>query len=228
MKMIGFYDYTVVLTYISLGISIFGMMLAFNGNPFAAILCLVLSGICDMFDGKIARTKKNRTDDEKLFGIQIDSLCDVICFGILPIIICFFMGMRDLVSMAILVYYGICSVIRLGYFNVLETNRQKVESGVNKVYHGLPITSIAIILPIASALCMILRERAFSVVLMITMLATGSLFITDFELKKPSNRVCAIMVAAAGCFLIAFLVIAKTRTFMLFGGQGMLLSNRIK
>ena len=45
-----------------------------------------------MFDGKIARTKKNRTDEEKCFGIQIDSLADIVCFGILPIILGFKLG----------------------------------------------------------------------------------------------------------------------------------------
>lgn len=79
---LGIYDYTVILTYISLGISVFGITRALEGDFKVAIFCLALSGLCDMFDGKIARTKKNRTDDEKNFGIQIDSLCDVVCFGI--------------------------------------------------------------------------------------------------------------------------------------------------
>ena len=93
--MLGFYDYTVVLTYISLGISIVGMTRALEGHFRVAILCLALSGLCDMFDGKVARTKKNRTEDEKRFGIQIDSLCDVVCFGVFPIMICYCLGMRE-------------------------------------------------------------------------------------------------------------------------------------
>lgn len=84
--MIGFYDYTVVVTYISLVSSILGMFCAIDGRLTLAVSCLAFSGLCDMFDGKIARTKKNRTDDEKSFGIQIDSLCDIVCFGIFPII----------------------------------------------------------------------------------------------------------------------------------------------
>lgn len=80
--MIGFYDYTVVVTYISLVSSILGMFCAIDGKLTLAVSCLAFSGLCDMFDGKIARTKKNRTDDEKSFGIQIDSLCDIVCFGI--------------------------------------------------------------------------------------------------------------------------------------------------
>ena len=75
--MLGVYDYTVILTYISLWISIGGMMLSLNGHLDLAVLCLALSGLCDMFDGKIARTKKDRTEIEKRFGIQIDELFQV-------------------------------------------------------------------------------------------------------------------------------------------------------
>ena len=89
-----------------------------------------------MFDGKVARTKKNRTDDEKLFGVQIDSLCDVICFGVFPALFCYFLGVRGILGVFAIAYYGICSVIRLAFFNVLETNRQRVEDGANKFYHG--------------------------------------------------------------------------------------------
>jgi len=87
-KLIGVYDYTVILTYIGLCCSVIGMTQAIDGRFRIAIVCLALSGLCDMFDGKIARSKKNRTDEEKLFGMQIDSLCDVICFGVYPAMIC--------------------------------------------------------------------------------------------------------------------------------------------
>ena len=67
-----------------------------NGFARYALFCLAFSGLCDMFDGKVARTKANRTEDEKRFGIQIDSLCDVVCFGAFPMILCYSMGMRGL------------------------------------------------------------------------------------------------------------------------------------
>ena len=72
--MIGFYNYTVILTYVSLLVSSVGIGLAAAGHPFGALCCLLASGVCDMFDGKIARTRKKSTDEEKRFGIQIDSL----------------------------------------------------------------------------------------------------------------------------------------------------------
>ena len=79
---LGIYDYTVVLTYISLGISVFGITRALEGDFRIAILCLALSGLCDMFDGKIARTKKNRTDDEKILRTAFpdrDTYCGDYC-----------------------------------------------------------------------------------------------------------------------------------------------------
>lgn len=102
--MIGFYDYTVVLTYISLMCSVFGITQAIGGHYRTAIICLALSGLFDMFDGKIARTKKNRTDDEKLFGVQIDSLCDVVCFGVFPAVICYVLGVRGILGTIVLAF----------------------------------------------------------------------------------------------------------------------------
>ena len=71
ISFIGYYNYTVILTYISLFCSIAGMLFTVNGWYKMAVLCLALSGLCDMFDGKIARRKTDRTDDEKCFGIQM-------------------------------------------------------------------------------------------------------------------------------------------------------------
>lgn len=146
--MIGFYDYTVVVTYISLISSIMGMFFAIDGKLPLAVFCLAFSGLCDMFDGKIARTKKNRTDDEKAFGIQIDSLCDIVCFGIFPIILGYQLGMCKIYSLMILAFYGVAGVIRLAYFNVMEEKRQSETSENRKYYQGLPITSMSVIMPL--------------------------------------------------------------------------------
>ena len=134
--MIGFYDYTVILTYISFISAVAGIFSASTMNLRWAIFFLAFSGLCDMFDGKIARTKKNRTEDEKNFGIQIDSLCDIVCFGVLPIVICYKLGMDRIWSMAILALYGLAGLIRLGYFNVMEAKRQAEEGGHESIIRG--------------------------------------------------------------------------------------------
>ncbi len=53
--MIGFYDYTVIMTYISVVSSMIGIFCAVTDNISAAVCCLAFSGLCDMFDGKMAR-----------------------------------------------------------------------------------------------------------------------------------------------------------------------------
>lgn len=190
--MIGFYDYTVILTYISFASSISGIFLATRGHFNWAIFCLAFSGLCDMFDGKIARTKKNRTEDEKRFGIQIDSLCDVVCFGVFPIVLCYELGMTHFYSIPILIFYGLAGVIRLGYFNVMEEKRQNETSENRKYYQGLPITSMSVALPLLfvfAPLCV--------------------LFITDFRFRKPTNKELAVLVAVVGVAVLRGLLIWK-------------------
>ena len=188
MRFIGFYDYTVILTYISLISSVLGMTRAIHGDYKFAIFCLAVSGICDAFDGRIARTKKNRTDAEKAFGVQLDSLCDVICFGIFPAIICYLLGVRGVLGVFLVMFYCLCAVIRLAFFNVLEAKRQANEGGATKVYRGLPVTSIAFILPLAFWLQFIIPELAFMILLHAILLVVGFLFILDFPLRKPGLK----------------------------------------
>ena len=193
--MLGYYDYTVVLTYVSLVISIVGITNAIQGHFRIAILCLAVSGLCDMFDGKIARTKKNRTEEEKRFGIQIDSLCDVICFGVFPIVICYCIGLNTPIGIAVISMYGVASVIRLGYFNVSEEKRQNETSEVREYYQGLPITSMAIILPFWWLIRGYLGQH-YIFILHILVVIVGTLFISDIRVKKPQNPAVIIMVAA--------------------------------
>ncbi len=196
IRLIGFYDYTVILTYLSLISSVFGITKAFHGDYMVAILCLAFSGICDAFDGRVARTKKNRTKDERNFGIQLDSLCDVICFGAFPALICYLLGVRGILGLTIVFFYCICAVIRLAYFNVLEGNRQETEDGCNKVYHGLPVTSISFILPVVFWLQFILPDLAFLILLHFILAVVGFLFVLDFPLPKPGLKTIIIIISA--------------------------------
>ena len=147
--MIGFYNYSVIVTYIGVALSVSGMALASTGQFKFAILCLALAGACDTFDGKIARAMKNRTKEMEIFGIQIDSLCDMVCFGVTPVIISYQMGLNSVWGIAIEILFVLCGVIRLAYFNVLEELKHtNPETDQAKGYRGLPITTITIIYPI--------------------------------------------------------------------------------
>lgn len=196
-RLIGVYDYTVILTYLSLISSVCGMIQAMNGNYKTAIFCLAFSGLCDGFDGRVARTKKNRTEDEKQFGIQLDSLCDVICFGVFPAMICYLLGVRGLLGVVLVAFYCMCAVCRLAFFNVLEGKRQQENGGCNKTYRGLPVTSISYILPVVFWTQYLMPPAVFVVILHLVMLVVGLLFVLDFPIKKPGLKTTLLMIGVS-------------------------------
>ncbi|NLK76868.1 MAG: CDP-diacylglycerol--serine O-phosphatidyltransferase [Clostridiales bacterium] len=207
--MIGFYNYSVVLTYISLLSSVFGMTQAIHGRFKTAIFCLALSGLCDMFDGKIARAMKNRTEDEKSFGIQIDSLCDMVCFGVFPAMICYLLGVRGIIGMIVIAIYCVNSVIRLAFFNVMEAKNALVSEDGQKFYKGLPITSMAIVLPLVFMVQFFIPDWAFRICLYLALLIVGVLFVVDFKLKKPKNSTLAILVVIVAATLVVMIMFSK-------------------
>ena len=182
--MIGFYNYTVILTYLSLISGFMGILFSIQGKPGLAMICLAFSGFCDMFDGMVARTKKNRTADEKNFGIQLDSLCDVICFGVFPAIYLYCCGLNTPWGITIAVFYALCALIRLAFFNVIETKRQETENGCAKYYRGLPVTTSAIIYPIIFLIGLALPENAMLITYYVIPVLMGFLFIGDFRVPK--------------------------------------------
>ncbi len=209
--MIGFYDYTVILTFVGLLSTVFGMTQAMDGHFRIALICLALSGLCDTFDGRIARTKADRTRDQRLYGIQLDSLCDVVCFGVFPAMICYLMGTRGLLGGLSIGYYCVCGVIRLAYFNVLETGQLYGGQDGGKVYHGLPITSISVILPLTFLLGLLAPEGVFHALLAGVLLAVGTLFIVDFRLRKPKDWMIFALIGIVACALVVVVLFSRYR-----------------
>lgn len=185
MDMIGFYNYSVILTYAGLASTIFGITQVLQGNFKIALVCLMISGMCDMFDGKVARSME-RTEDEKRFGIQIDSLCDLVCFGIFPAMIGYAVGMRGPVGISIIIIYILAALIRLAFFNVMEEKRQEQTDEVRHYYRGMPVTMAALIFPFVFVIKSIL-DLPFLFVYAAIMLITAFLFVFDFRVKKAGT-----------------------------------------
>lgn len=206
--MIGFYDYTVIFTFCSIISSVVGMTRAMQGHFRMAILLLALAGFFDTFDGKIARSKKNRTDDEKLYGIQLDSLADIVSFGVYPAMIAYLMGMRQVIDVVILCVYVVCGVIRLSFFNVLATKQYYAPTDEETAYHGLPITSIAGFMPLSFLMSFFISESAYTMFLRCMMLLISLLFVVDFKIRKPKNwqivvMICIILAAAIAILMFS-------------------------
>ncbi len=203
--MIGFYNWSVVMTYVGLFSSVFGITQILEGREGIAFICLLISGACDMFDGKIARAMKNRTPDEKVFGIQIDSLCDLVCFGVFPAVIGYHYGFNHglgLISAYMIVQ---AAVIRLGYFNVTEEERQRVCAEPRKKYQGLPVTTDAMFLPLLYLGRHEIPKQAFPYVFQIVMIITAILFVLNINVKKFSVKGIVIMFMMAALLLLGYI-----------------------
>ena len=212
--MIGFYNYTVFLTYLSLLSASMGIFVSLNGqgHPYVGVFFLLFCGLCDAFDGKVARMKKDRSETEQKFGIQIDSLSDVVAFGVLPACIgvamvrksIYISNLKDLkngtvisviTSAMFMVFalYVLSAMIRLAYFNVTEEERQQTEDGTLKYYTGVPVTTAALVFP-AVLLIQYVTRLDLTLLYMVTEILMGFAFLSNFKIKKPGMKGVLVMV----------------------------------
>lgn len=207
--MIGFYNASVILTYIGLASSVYGITQVFEGHYDIVYLCLLISGVCDMFDGKIARAMKNRTADEKVFGIQIDSLCDLVCFGVFPAVIGYSYGFNH--GLGVISAYLIvqAAVIRLGYFNVTEEERQRVCSEPRKKYQGLPVTTVSMILPLLYLGRHNIPMTYFPYIFQSVMIVISFLFILNINVKKFSVKTIVLFFTMAALIILGYMKYKK-------------------
>ena len=196
------------MTYIGTFFGISGIACVINGNIHSALLCLMAAGFCDMFDGKIASTMK-RTVQEKRFGIQIDSLSDLICFGVLPALIVFTASASNAVIFVIAAVYILCALIRLAWFNVDEEERQNSSDGQREYYYGLPVTTSALFLPILLGLGE-LRGWWLAPLGAVVLAAMSLAFLTPFRIKKP-HMPGKVGVLLCGCGELAILLMGVVR-----------------
>lgn len=236
--MIGFYDYTVILTYLSLLSGASGIIVCLNGigHPYLGMFFLLFSGLCDTFDGKVARSKKNRTSQEKLFGIQIDSLSDLVAFGVLPACIGIAMLRCSLqyttqpsiyltrlqakpvffqvILTVIAAFYVLAAMIRLAYFNVLEEEDQNRDENGEKIYLGLPVTSAALIFP-AVLLLHVFISADLTLLYFGVLIVMGFLFLSKIHIKKPQNKQIALMIFFGA---LEFIILTLILVFLKTGG----------
>lgn len=200
--MLGYYNYTVILTYVGMLSGFTGITCVIDGQYGPAVLCLMIAGICDMFDGTIASTRK-RDIHEKHFGIQIDSLSDLICFGILPALLIYRMNEGNVASLFVGSAYVLCALIRLAYFNVDEVERQNKSCESRTVYRGLPVTLAALIIPAIYELGNLSLLPAAKIC-NLALAAMAIAFILPFKLKKPKlvGKICVFLCGGAELFVL--------------------------
>jgi CDP-diacylglycerol---serine O-phosphatidyltransferase len=108
-----------------------------------AFILLPTALICDVLDGMVARAQKGR---QSVLGGDLDSLADVISFGVAPAVLGFTLGLRGAWDVLCLTYLVVCGVSRLARFNVTAASLADASTGKVKYFEGTPIpTSIAIV-----------------------------------------------------------------------------------
>ena len=114
-----------------------------------SFVLLPLALMLDVLDGYVARMDHRR---QSRLGADLDSLSDVISFGMAPAALGFTLGLRGGWDMLCLTYFVVCRVSRLACFNVTTEALADVQTGKVKYFEGTPIpTSIGIVLMLAAA-----------------------------------------------------------------------------
>lgn len=107
---------------------------------------ILLGLFFDFFDGRVARIRNKSS----LMGQELDSLADLISFGVAPASIAFSLGFQTTIDVLVLSFFVLCGLTRLARFNVTVTTIPKDLTGKSKYFEGLPIpTSLAMVATMA-------------------------------------------------------------------------------
>ncbi len=189
---IGKYDRSVIVTFLGVLSTMIGIYFILGvSEPMltGAVICLMISGICDMFDGKIARMLKNRTDEDMEYGIQLDSLTDMISFIAFPIVLLygvskyFEIALNPIITIIFVTLFTIGGISRLAYFNLSATKGEPV-----KYYTGLPVTTTAMIFPLMYLFRYLLPATIFVNIYLLLFIIVAFLFIFNFKIRKPKKN----------------------------------------
>jgi CDP-diacylglycerol--serine O-phosphatidyltransferase len=160
----------------------------------AAFILPVAALVLDFFDGYVARLNARR---QSLLGADLDSLADIVSFGVAPAVLGYTLGLRGLWDVLCLTYFVCCGISRLARFNVTSAALTDVDTGKVKYFEGTPIpTSILLVMLMAALFQSGLTGANFAgghVELLgrgfhpisVLFLISGSLMISTIKVPKP-------------------------------------------
>lgn len=188
-------------------------------------LALFFACFFDVFDGRVARLTRTQSD----FGVQIDSLADVISFGVAPAILVYqwaLKGLHPIAGLAIAFAYCACGAIRLARFNVLAARGH----GSMKYFIGLPIPGAAMmIVALVVAQSVWIHESVqakasiAALVVVLSYLMVSRVRFRTFKDFRPSVRTTPILVAVLAALGLAVVVLKASVTLVLAVGCYILL-----
>ena len=162
-------------------VSFTGLLFALTGIILAekdlilSILFLMAAGICDLFDGFLAR----KINQNNAIGKQIDSLIDVVSFGVFPAVILISLDGNVIINFLISFIFLSCAVWRLALFNNIPSERN--------YFTGFPVTFVSLILPIVLIFYFLIKHEISIWIVRLTILILALLFISKVKFKKPKG-----------------------------------------
>lgn len=129
-----------VLTVLALCSGVSSIRYAFQERWEAAVVAILLASLFDLLDGRVARMIKGTSK----FGAELDSLSDVICFGVAPAIILYFWTLHDVprFGWAVALLYCVCCALRLARFNIMDQSAAE-DGTVHRHFMGMPAPAAA-------------------------------------------------------------------------------------
>lgn len=160
--------------------AVLAIYFAIAGNFPAAMIGLVWAVFFDWSDGNIARRMKDRTDEQRKFGGQMDSLIDIVSFGICPAVVLLSYGDFSpwFIPGAFLI--AAAGVLRLSYFNVFGLADKSS-------FQGLAIDNNGIFLVLIFVVNSFVNASSFTILLYITILALAVLNVAPVRTPKLSS-----------------------------------------
>jgi CDP-diacylglycerol--serine O-phosphatidyltransferase len=169
------------ITTLNLFFGFYAIVNCLQGNVSVAFWSIIFAGFCDMLDGQIARLTKTTSD----FGLQYDSLSDLVSFGVAPSLILYQWQLKAFSHWGFLVcfFFMISGALRLARFNVMTQNK-----GSGLYSHGLPITIAASTLTSFGIFCehRLITDQLSYITLFLTLLLSFFMLssLKFFSLKK--------------------------------------------
>jgi CDP-diacylglycerol--serine O-phosphatidyltransferase len=177
------------------------------GPYYLAALLLVFAMFFDMIDGRVARLTKTQS----AFGVEIDSLADIISFGVAPAILTYRWALSDLGVFGLMVSFLFCAcgAIRLARFNVLAMGGKNAPQKPGKYIVGLPIPGaagviLALIIANHSVNGHLWSRKAFIVatVLVLSALMVSTIQFRSFKDIRLNWRSATFMAIALGSTIV--------------------------
>ena len=208
-----------ILTLVGVCIGLTSIKFAFDGKFELSIIAVIVAGIIDGLDGRIARLIKGTSE----FGKELDSLTDFVSFGIAPVFILYFWELKTYgkLGWAIALIYSVCCVLRLARFNLTKVENH--QEWKNNFFEGVPSPAggMLILMPLIYELTDFsfnfeMKKFTPFLTILIALLLVSKIPTLSFKKISISSKTTIFLLLTAGLIFIS-LLFYTFETLLIFG-----------